>query len=57
MTGEDDHGNSPEMTQRMAALIPDARAVILPKLRHMGLAENSQAVNSQLVSFFQEVVK
>jgi pimeloyl-ACP methyl ester carboxylesterase len=57
MTGEDDHGNSPEMTQRMAALIPDARAVILPGLRHMGLAENPQAVNSQLVSFFQEVLK
>ena len=57
MTGEDDHGNSPEMTQRMAALIRDARAVILPGLRHMGLAENPQAVNSQLVSFFQEVLK
>ena len=57
MTGEDDHGNSPEMTQRMAALIPDAHAVILPGLRHMGLAENSQAVNSQLVSFFQKVLK
>ena len=57
MTGEDDHGNSPEMSQRMAALIPDAHAVILPGLRHMGLAENSQAVNSQLVSFFQEVLK
>jgi pimeloyl-ACP methyl ester carboxylesterase len=57
MTGEDDHGNSPEMTERMAALIPDARAVILPGLKHMGLAENSRAVNSQLVSFFQEVLK
>jgi len=57
MTGEKDYGNSPEMTQRMAALIPEAHAVILPGLRHMGLAENSQAVNSQLVSFFQEVLK
>ena len=54
MTGEDDHGNSPEMTKRMAKLIPDARAVILPGLRHMGLAENPQAVNSSLVSFLQE---
>jgi len=45
------------MTQRMAALIPGAHAVILPGLRHIGLAENSQAVNSQLVSFFQEVLK
>jgi len=54
MTGEDDHGNSPEMTKRMAKLIPEARAVILPGLRHMGLAENPQAVNSSLVSFLQE---
>jgi pimeloyl-ACP methyl ester carboxylesterase len=56
MTGEDDHGNSPEMTKRMAKLIPAARAVILPGLRHMGLAENPQAVNSVLVSFLQEII-
>ena len=57
MTGEDDHGNSPEMTKRMAALIPDSRAEILPGLRHMGLAENPQAVNSRLLSFLQEVLQ
>jgi pimeloyl-ACP methyl ester carboxylesterase len=43
--------------QRMAALIPNARAKIIPALRHMGLAENPQAFNSQLVSFFQEELK
>jgi len=57
MTGEDDHGNSPEMTKRMAALIPDSRVEILPGLGHMGLAENPQAVNSRLLSFLQEVVQ
>ena len=57
MTGENDRGNSPEMSQRMAALIPNARAKIIPALRHMGLAENPQAFNSQLVSFFKKVLK
>lgn len=57
MTGENDHGNSPEMTQRMSALIPNSRSITLPGLRHMGLVENPQAINSQLVAFFQEVLK
>ena len=57
MTGEDDHGNSPEMAKRMAALIPNSRTEILPGMRHMGLVENPQAVNSRLLSFLQEVVQ
>tara|TARA_Y100001970_G_C14164949_1_gene820725 strand:- start:1068 stop:1658 length:591 start_codon:yes stop_codon:yes gene_type:complete len=55
MTGEDDRGNSPEMTKRIAKLIPDARAEIIKGLRHMGLVENPEAFNSRLTSFFQEV--
>jgi len=55
MTGENDPGNSPEMTQRIAKLIPDARAEIIKGLRHMGLVENPEAFNSRLTSFFQEV--
>jgi pimeloyl-ACP methyl ester carboxylesterase len=51
MTGEEDAGNSPEMANKMAALIPGARTVILPGLRHMALAEAPQAVNEPLVSF------
>jgi pimeloyl-ACP methyl ester carboxylesterase len=51
MTGEEDSGNTPEMARQMAALIPDARAVILPGLRHMALAEAPAAVNEPLVTF------
>ncbi len=46
MTGAEDFGNSPDMTQRMAAAIPGARAVILPGLRHMALAEDPTAFNA-----------
>jgi len=51
MTGEEDSGNTPEMAREMAALIPGARAVILPGLRHMALAEAPAAVNEPLVTF------
>ena len=51
VTGSEDYGNSPEMAESMAALIPNARAVILPGLRHMALAEDPEAVNSLLVPF------
>lgn len=54
MTGELDSGNSPEMARRMAAVIPAAQSVILPGLRHMGLAENPAAFNTPLVPFLVE---
>jgi len=53
MTGEQDHGNSPDMTRRMAAAIPGAEAVILPDLRHMGLAEDPATFNAPLVGFLK----
>lgn len=53
LTGSEDHGNSPDMARRMAALIPDARAEILSGLKHMGLVENPQAVNSILIPFLE----
>ena len=53
VTGADDHGNSPAMAQQMAAVIPDARVEILPRLRHMALAEDPDAVNALLVPFLQ----
>ncbi len=49
MTGEEDYGNSPDMTRRMAAGIPGAEAVVLPGLRHMALAEDPDAVNNLLL--------
>ncbi len=53
LTGEEDDGNSPEMTRQMAALMPNARAEILPGLRHMALAEDPTTVNAWLIAFLQ----
>lgn len=39
MTCDDDRGNTPDMSRRMAALIPGAELAIVPGLRHMGLWE------------------
>jgi len=57
MTGGDDHGNSPEMAARIAALIPGARAIVLPGLRHMGLVEAAAQFNGPLLSFFLEATE
>ena len=54
VTGEEDHGNSPQMAREMSALIPDARCAILPGLRHMALVEDPAAVNSLLVPFLND---
>jgi 3-oxoadipate enol-lactonase len=56
VTGEEDHGNSPAMSRRMAELIPGARAEILEGLRHMALAEDPEKVNTLLLSFLLEVM-
>lgn len=51
---EEDHGNSPDMARRMAALIPGARTAIIPRLRHMALAEEPEAVSRVLMPFLEE---
>ena len=56
MTGGEDHGNSPDMAWRMAALIPGARCEILPNLRHMGLAEDPAAFNGPLLDFLDDAL-
>ena len=53
MTGEEDHGNSPEMARQMALAIADAKVVILPGLRHMALAEDPPSVNGPLLEFLR----
>ena len=50
---EEDHGNSPAMAYRMANLIPNAQVAIVPKLRHMGLAEDPEAVAHKLLPFLK----
>jgi (E)-2-((N-methylformamido)methylene)succinate hydrolase len=53
---EEDHGNSPDMARRMAALIPGSRTAILPGLRHMALAEDPEAVSAALVPFLEKAL-
>ncbi|MEE9210321.1 MAG: alpha/beta hydrolase, partial [Kiloniellales bacterium] len=52
-TGEEDFGNSPEMAERLAELVPGAQAEIVPGVRHMGLVENPEAFASVLVPFLE----
>ena len=54
MTGDEDYGNGPEMSQAIAAEILGAELHILEGLRHMALAENPEAVNQPLTDFFQQ---
>ena len=51
MTGDEDHGNSPKMSEAIAAEIPGSSLVILPGLRHMALAEAPELVNPMIVEF------
>ncbi len=53
MTGEEDYGNSPEMSRAIAAEVPGSELVILPGLRHMALAEAPEIFNAKLLSFLE----
>ena len=57
LTGDEDHGNNPDMSIAIAEEIPRARLVILKGLRHMALAEDPQAVNRPVVDFLTEVLR
>ena len=50
---EHDYGNSPAMAERMAGLVRNARLVIVPRLRHMGLFEDPVPFNAALIDFFR----
>jgi len=56
MTGDADPGSPPAMARRMADAIPGAEAVILPGLRHMGLAENPNQFNAPLIDFLNRAL-
>lgn len=51
MTSEDDPGNTPEMSRRMAALVPGAEVRIVPGLRHMGIWEQPQIFTGAILDF------
>lgn len=53
ITGDEDYGNGPEMTQAIAAEIDGAEALILKGLRHMALAEDPNAINAPLQQFLK----
>lgn len=55
MTGEEDYGNSVEMSLAIAAEIPGASLVILEGLRHMALMEAPELFNGKLMSFLTAV--
>ncbi|KAA0092649.1 alpha/beta fold hydrolase [Mycolicibacterium sp. P1-18] len=53
VTGELDPGSTPEMTHRLAAAIPDCKAVVVPHARHMLPVEYPGEL-AELVSSFVE---
>ncbi|AVV44200.1 alpha/beta hydrolase [Streptomyces sp. ID05-04B] len=54
VTGENDPGSTPEMTRRLAAALPDCRAVIVPEARHMLPVERPRALADALTTFLGE---
>ena len=55
ITGDQDFGNGPEMAFAIAADIPGAKALVLPALRHMALAESPKAVNKPIRDFLDSL--
>ena len=55
ITGDQDFGNGPEMAFAIAAEIPGAKALVLPALRHMALAESPKAVNKPIRAFLDSL--
>ena len=57
LTGDEDYGNGPEMTQAIADEIKGAETVILNGLRHMALMEDPAAVNVPMLTFLDKVLE
>ena len=56
ITGDEDFGNGPEMTEAIAAEISGGQALILPGLRHMALVESPVATNRPVKMFLDQVL-
>jgi pimeloyl-ACP methyl ester carboxylesterase len=54
VTGENDPGSTPQMTYRLAAALPDCRAVVIPNARHMLPVERPEALVHCLTTFIGE---
>ncbi len=55
MTGEEDNGNSVQMTQAIAAEIAGSKTVILEGLRHMAMVEAPNLFNAQMLTFLSSL--
>jgi 3-oxoadipate enol-lactonase len=53
MVGEDDPGTPVEASEAIHELIPNSKLVVLPAAAHLSNIEQSEAFNSQLLSFLQ----
>lgn len=51
MTGEFDVNSTPDMTHALAAAIPNAKAIVIPRQRHMMPMEDPESVNAALLDF------
>jgi flavin reductase (DIM6/NTAB) family NADH-FMN oxidoreductase RutF/pimeloyl-ACP methyl ester carboxylesterase len=56
LTGDEDYGNGPQMSQAIAADIEHAQVHILKGLRHMALVESPQAVSAPLRAFLDRAL-
>ncbi|NJQ00844.1 alpha/beta fold hydrolase [Streptomyces zingiberis] len=54
VTGERDPGSTPAMTHRLAAALPDCRAVVVPGARHMLPVERPEEFTDSLTTFIGE---
>ena len=54
VTGELDSGSTPEMTRRLAAAMPDCRAVVVPGARHMLPVQRPRELVTLLTTFIWE---
>lgn len=51
LTGDEDFGNSPQMSSEISKQIKGSELKILPGLRHMALIEDANTVNNLLSEF------
>ena len=51
LTGDEDFGNSPQMSSEISKQIKGSELKILPGLRHMALIEDARTVNNLLLEF------
>lgn len=54
ITGSDDPGSTPQMSERLGAAIPGCRVIVLPETRHMLPVQRPAELASALTTFIEE---